>query len=40
MLVIVTVLLFGRRNAEAYCVANDLTQAQDRVEQQTKSEAA
>jgi hypothetical protein len=29
--VIVTVLLYGGRHAEAYCVANDLQQAHDRV---------
>jgi hypothetical protein len=31
MVVIVTVLLFGGRFAEAFCVANDQQQAQDRV---------
>jgi hypothetical protein len=31
ILILVTVLLFGGRNAEAYCVANDLEQAQGRV---------
>jgi phage terminase large subunit-like protein len=31
VLVIVTLLLFGGRRAEAYCVANDLEQAQGRV---------
>jgi phage terminase large subunit-like protein len=31
MIVIVTVLLFGGRYAEAFCIANDQQQAQDRV---------
>jgi hypothetical protein len=31
IIMIVTVLLFGGRNAEGYCIANDLEQAQSRV---------